>query len=168
MSSVSTRLDYIIYVDTEQWALCRHILTRLISSTAGNEFCVDTFWLRHLCRHEKFRELQKANFGKIIILGTNNSFACNIFEILRLLARGILVCKLICNSELSQSDQVESIRSSRFDWKWFPGEILSCLDLNWVQIGPKMAIFADNLIESIRSSWSDWVDPIGNGFLVKF
>jgi len=38
-------------------------------------------------------------------------------------------------------ESIRSIRSSRFDWKWLPGRILSCLDLNWVQIGPKMAIF---------------------------
>jgi len=45
--------------------------------------------------------------------------------------------------DLSRSDRVdpiESIRSSQFDWKWISGQILSCLDLNLVQIGAKMAI----------------------------
>ncbi len=35
-------------------------------------------------------------------------------------------------------DPIESIRSSKFNKKWLPGQILSCLDLNWVQIRPKM------------------------------
>ncbi len=33
----------------------------------------------------------------------------------------------------SQFDPIEWIRLSRFDQKWHPGQILSCLDLNWVQ-----------------------------------
>ena len=41
----STRFDYVIYVDTEQWALCRHVLTWIIRSTSSNELYVDTFWL---------------------------------------------------------------------------------------------------------------------------
>ena len=32
-------------------------------------------------------------------------------------------------------DPIESIRSNRLQ-KWIPGQILSCLDLNFVQIGP--------------------------------
>jgi len=38
-------------------------------------------------------------------------------------------------------DPIELIPSSWFNQKWLPGWILSCLDLNWVQIGQKMAIF---------------------------
>jgi hypothetical protein len=45
-------------------------------------------------------------------------------------------------------DRIDSTRSDRLDsigsnWLqiWLPGWILRCLDLNWVQIGPKMAIF---------------------------
>ena len=35
-----------------------------------------------------------------------------------------------------------SDRVDRIDQKWLSGQILSCLDLNLVQIGPKMAILA--------------------------
>jgi len=50
---------------------------------------------------------------------------------------------------------IGSIRSSRFDWKWLPGQILSCLDLNWVQIGPKMAIFGPD--RSNRKWLPGWI-----------
>jgi len=76
----------------------------------------------------------------------------------------------IQSSRSDRVDPIESIQSSRFHWKWLPGQILSCLDLNLVQIGSKMAIFGLNLdsnrsdrvgpIKSIRSSRSDRVDPI--------
>jgi hypothetical protein len=33
------------------------------------------------------------------------------------------------------------IQWSRFNQKWLPGQILSCLDLNCVKIGPKMTVF---------------------------
>jgi len=36
---------------------------------------------------------------------------------------------------LHRSDRVDPIESMQ---KWIPGQILSCLDLNFVQIGPKM------------------------------
>jgi len=76
MSSMSTRFGYVIYVDMDWYAVGRHILTWIIRSTASNELYVDMFWLRHLCRHEKFRELN------ILIskLGTSYSFASNCQE----------------------------------------------------------------------------------------
>ena len=42
--------------------------------------------------------------------------------------------------ESMRSNQIDSIESNQLQ-KWLPGQILSCLDLNWVQIGPKIAIF---------------------------
>ncbi len=45
--------------------------------------------------------------------------------------------------ELTRLNQVGLIEPSRFEsiWlqKWLSGQFLSCLNLNWVQIGPKMA-----------------------------
>jgi len=72
MSSMSTRFDLVYKVDSGQWALCRHVLTWIIRSIADNELCVDTFWLRHLCRHEKFRELNIliSKLGTCIIKST--------------------------------------------------------------------------------------------------
>jgi hypothetical protein len=41
-------------------------------STTKYDLWVDTFSVRHLCRHEKFRELQKENlkFGNLVIKST--------------------------------------------------------------------------------------------------
>ncbi len=71
----------------------------------------------------------------------------------------------IGSSQSDWGDRIELIGSSRFDWEWLPGRILSCLDLNWVQIGPKMAKMAifgpifDRIdsIGSIRLTWSDQI-----------
>jgi len=52
MSSMLTHFDYVIYVDSEQWAVCRHVLTRIIRSTSSNVVYVDMFWLSHLCRQQ--------------------------------------------------------------------------------------------------------------------
>ena len=52
-------------------------------------------------------------------------------------------------------DPIESIRSNRLQ-KWIPGQILSCLDLNFVQIGPKMVDFCR------RSDRRNRIDAIGS------
>ncbi len=44
----------------------------------------------------------------------------------------------IRSDRLERIDPIDSIGSMQ---KWIPGQILSCLDLNFVQIGPKMVDF---------------------------
>ena len=44
------------------------------------------------------------------------------------------------SDRLDRIDRIGSIGSYRLQ-KWSPGQILSCLDLNFVQIGPKMVDF---------------------------
>ncbi len=46
--------------------------------------------------------------------------------------------KSIKSNQSNQIDQIKSINSNQLQ-KWLPGQIFSCLDLNWLQIGPKMA-----------------------------
>ncbi len=49
----------------------------------------------------------------------------------------------IVSTRSYQLDRINSIWSRRSDQMWLSGQILSCLDLNWVQIGPKMAKMDD-------------------------
>jgi hypothetical protein len=91
------------------------------------------------------------------------------------------------STRLDWIDSIGSTRSNRLQ-KWLPGQILSCLDLNWVQIGPKMVILLNltwkwpilvrfglnlglnnlkfdqeaisNRLDSIGSTRLDWIDSI--------
>ena len=71
-------------------------------------------------------------------------------------------------------DRIDLIGSIGSMQKWIPGQILSCLDQNFVQIGPKMVDFChfckivQPLFRSIRSTRSDRSDQCKNGFLAKF
>ncbi len=84
-----------------------------------------------------------------------------------------------CSDRLDRIDSIGSTQSYWLDWidsirsnwlqKWLPGQILGCLDLNWVQIGPKMAFFGP-IWTQFRSKqlkiqpgshfWSDRLDQI--------
>jgi len=50
---------------------------------------------------------------------------------------------------------IKSIQSSQINKKWLPGQILRSLDLNWVQIGPKMANFWLFWFKSDQK-WQNW------------
>ncbi len=52
---------------------------------------------------------------------------------------------------------VRSDQPDRSDQKWLSGQILSCLDLNWAQIGPKMAI-----LSCLDLNWVIFVSGNGN------